>query len=256
MLRENFAFGIIILILTLLPFPAFAVELRTSAQNSPPKYYKINSNTMGGLCVDIMHAIESINPEIQFNGYQTFLPFKRLQTYLDRGELDVFFGFKKTEKRKQMYNFLDFPLYQLNYVLAARIDDKSSINTLDDLRSLGAEGKILTVLGSAASNFLHKQGSLLVDDSAASPAILLKKLMGNRGRLAFYHDLGLQKEIENENLDQKIKILPMSFLKYQHYAAFSKNIPTDTISLVRTALEKLKNSGELASIHRKYNLAE
>jgi len=256
MLRENIAIGIIIIILTWLPFPSSAVELKTAAQNSPPKFYKMNNKTMGGLCVDIMHAIEHINPEIQFNGYQTFLPFKRLQVYLERGELDVFFGFKKTEKREQKYNFMDIPLYQINYVVAVRIDDKASINTFNDIRSLGAEGKMLTVFGSAASKFLHKQGGLLIDDSAISPTILLKKLIGKRGRLAFYHDLSLQKSIENENLEKQIKILPISFLRYQHYAAFSKNTLPETMLLIETALEKLKSSGELTSIHRKYNLVE
>lgn len=256
MLRENGFLRIVILILIWLPSSSFAVELKTSAQNSSPKFYKISNNTMGGICVDIMHAIERINPEIQFNGYHTFLPFKRLQVYLERGELDVFFGLKKTEKRKQKYNFLDIPLYQINYVVAARIDDKASITTFDDIRSLSAEGKILTIFGSAASNFLHQQGGLLIDDSAASPTILLKKLMVNRGRLAFYHDLGLQKEIENENLGKEIKILPISFQKYSHYAAFSKKVPPDTILLIETALEKLRSTGELTSIHRKYNLVE
>jgi ABC-type amino acid transport substrate-binding protein len=211
---------------------------------------------MGGICVDIMQAIESINPDIQFDGYQTFLPFRRLQTYLESGKLDVFFGFKKTENRMQKYHFLDIPLYQLNYVVAVRMSDTVSIETFDDIRSLGEAGKVLTIYGSAASKFLHQQGGLLVDDKATSPSMLLKKLMGKRGRFAFYHDLGLQKIIEDENLKKEIRILPVSFLKYHHFAAFSKKVPTETILSVGAALEKLENNGELASIRRKYNLVE
>ncbi len=254
MFRKNMTLGIIILILTGISFPSFAIELKTAAQESAPKYFKLEDNTMGGICVDIMQAIESVESEIQFNGYQKFLPFKRLQKYLEDGRLDVFFGFKETVKRKEKYSFLDIPLYQINYVVAVRIDDKVKINSFDDVRSLGEKGRMLTVSGTAASIFLHKEGGLLIADGAESPTILLKMLMFERGRFAFYHDLGLQSIIKNETLEKKIKILPVSFLTYYHYAVFSKNTPRETIDKVRTALEKLKDNGELAKIHSKYNL--
>jgi len=244
--------GLIILIVIGRAFPLFAIELKTAAQESTPKYYQLEDNTMGGICVDIMQAIERVEPEIRFNGYQKFVPFIRIQKYLENGRLDVFFGFKETAKRKEKYSFLDIPLYQLNYVVAIRRDDKVKINSLNDVRLLGEEGRLLTVYGTAASRFLHNQGGLLVDDGAKSPTILLKKLMAERGRIAFYHDLGLRRIIENENLEKEIIILPVSFSTYYHYAAFSKNISMETMNKVRTALEKLKDNGWLASIYSKY----
>ncbi len=256
MFRKNLTLGIIILILTGIPFPSFAIELKTAAQNSAPKYFKLKDNKMGGICVDIMHAIESVEPEIQFNGYQEFLPFKRLQIYLEKGQLDVFLGFKESAKRKEKYSFLKIPLYQINYVVAVRIGDNGKINSFDDVRSLGEKGKMLTVFATEASRFLHREGGLLVDDGAISPTSLLKKLMAKRGRFAFYHDLGLRNAIKNENLEKKVKILPVSFLTYYHYAAFSKNTSIETINKVKIALGKLKDNGELAKIHGKYNLPE
>ena len=77
-------------------------------------------------------------------------------------------------------------------------------------------------------------------------------LIAKRGRFAFYHDLGLQSAIKGGAFEKKIKILPVSFLTYYHYAAFSKNTPVETVDKVRTALEKLKDNGELAKIHSKY----
>ncbi len=239
-----------------MPFPVNAMELKTAAQESAPKYYTIERNKMAGICIDIMNAIESFDPEINFSGYEDFLPFKRLQMYLENGEIDVFFGFKKTTKREERYNFLDVPLYQVNYVIATLVDDNTNIHDFEDIRSLGSKGRILTVSGSAASRFLQRQGGLLIDDSARSPSTLLKKLAGGRGRLAFYHDLGLRTMIERENLEHKIKILPTSFSKYHHYAAFSKNIPPGTVSKVGRAIKGLINNGELARIKRKYKLKE
>jgi len=66
----------------------------------------------------------------------------------------------------------------------------------------------------------------------------------------------LRSIIKKEGFEGQIKILQISFLTYDHYAAFSKNTPEETIDLVRIALEKLRESGELAKIHRKYHLLE
>lgn len=252
MYKKNIALGVMFLILTWVPLPAFAIELKTAAQESAPKYYKSEKSLMCGLCVDIIHAIENVDSEIRFNGHQEFLPFKRLLNRLEHGRLDIFLGLRETTTRRDRFNFLNIPLYQLSYVLASRMDDKIKINTFDDVRSLGADGTILTVLGSAASGFLHKQKGLMVDDGARSPSLLLEMLLYKRGRFAFYHDLGLQKIIENEDLGDEIRIIPVSFLTYCHYAAFSKNVPGITIDKVKNALEKLKGSGELSKIYGQY----
>lgn len=236
----------------LIPHSLFAVELNTAAQDSAPKYYKSSTNRMAGLCVDIINAIERIDKNIKFNGYNEFTPFKRLQLQLEKGQLDVFFGIKKTDKREDTYRFINIPLYQLNYVIAVRSDDNVNIDNIDDARALHENGEILTVHGSAASKFLKAQDGLLVNDGAESPLALLKMLMFKRGRLAFYHDLGLRDIINKEGLSNDIKILPISFLTYSHYAAFSKNVSDETRNKIKIALEKLASSGELARIYKRY----
>jgi len=114
---ENTTIGILIFIFSMISFPVLAVELQTAAQESLPKYFKLEDHSMGGVCIDIMAAIEKVDPEIQFKGYQTFLPFKRLQQYLEDGKLDVFFGFKKTSNRESQFIFLDRPLDQVSFLL-------------------------------------------------------------------------------------------------------------------------------------------
>ena len=114
MLIKNIGIGTIVLVLIAMAFPALAIDLRTAAQESVPKYFKLEDNTMGGICVDIIKAIEDIEPRITIHGYQEFLPFKRLQNNLRSGQLDVFFGLKMTEERREIYQFLEIPLYHLN----------------------------------------------------------------------------------------------------------------------------------------------
>ncbi len=248
-----------LVIFTAIPLSSSAdnrIELKTASQESFPKYYKTADGKMCGVCIDIIRAIERIDPEIKFVGYQRFLPFKRLQSYLEQGKLDIFFGFKRSEKRGKKFTFLDLPLYQINYVVAVRTEDNIKIDSFDDIRNLGKKGQILTVLGTSASKFLHKQGGLLIDDAARTPSIALKKLLAGRGSFVFYHDLGLKSIITKLGLDKKIKILPITFSTYWHYAAFSKYVPKSTINRVKIALEKLEKNGTLAEIRRKHYLTK
>ena len=250
--------GILILLLvTGLPFSSSAgkpILLKTAAQESFPKYFRTGDRVMAGVCVDIIQAIEKVDPTIRFSGYQQFLPFKRLQRYLEQGKLAVFFGMKKTDKREKSLIFLDIPLYKVNYVAAVRTHSGPVISSFDDIRALADKGKILTVFGTAASRFLQQQGGLLVDDTARTPMIAVKKLLAGRGTIVFYHDLGLKNIIENENLSNEITILPTSFLSYWHYVAFSRKTPAAQIKRVRDALEKLEESGQAERIYSKYGL--
>ena len=243
-----------ILLMSLLPLSAHAINLKTAAQESAPKYVLNSDGKMGGLCIDIMDAIQKTDPKIKFNGKNKFLPFKRLQIELAKNKLDVFLGFKDTAKRLKQYNFLKTPLYQVNYVVAIRADDNVNISSLDDIVALGNKGKMITVSSTGASKFLAKKTGLVVDNNAKSTKTMLKKLLAGQGRFAFYHDLGLQNTIKTENLGNKVKILPVNFLTYHHYIAFSKSIAPEIVSQVESALNKVKSSGELAKIHLKYGL--
>ncbi len=242
----------IILLVLIISSTACAIELKTAAQNSGPKYYVMDNGDMGGICVDILLAVEAIDSRIKFSGYQEFLPFVRLQNYLEAGQLDVFFGFKKTDIRKEKFIFSDTPLYELNYVVAVLSDDPIEIKNFKTVRSLSQKGKLLTVNGTAASRFLKKEGVILYEDGAKSTINLIRMLISKRGRFAFYHDLGLNYTIKSEHLEDKVKVLPASFATYYHYAAFAKSAPRETIDSVTSALKRLQDTGELSQIYNNY----
>jgi len=248
----------ILLLLCLLanPFVAAALELKTAAQDSPPKYFLQDDGNTGGICIDILRAVEGVDPQLRFSGENNILPFKRLQLYLESGQLDVFFGLKKTPSRIEKFTFSRLPLYPLKYVIAVRGEDTVRIDSFEDIRRLGEQGNLLTVSGSAASRFLHDRGGLFVNDSAPTPARMIKLMLAGRGRFAFYHDLGLKNAIDSMEAEQRIRILPLSFSTYHHYAAFSKNMPPGHAMRIDRALQKIRDNGTLAEIHRKYGLVE
>lgn len=144
---------LVAVLLGVFPGRSIAVVLQTAAQESYPKYYQTENSGMAGVCYDMIEAVQKHDPDIRFKGHDAFLPFVRIQKYLASGEMDVFFGLKKTESRIKKYIFSDLPLYSVSYVLVKRSKDDVEIQSFDDVRRLGDGGRIITVLGSAAADF-------------------------------------------------------------------------------------------------------
>ena len=84
--------------------------------------------------------------------------------------------------------------------------------------------------------------------------MLLKMLSAKRARFAFYHDMGLKDIIKREGLQDKIKVLPMSFSQYSHSLAFSNATSAEVVAKVQKALDTLVKNGELKKIQKKYGL--
>lgn len=242
------------------PLPCFAtadtiIELNTAAQaNSFPKYYK-NPNTgkMQGLAIDIMHAIEQQNSHLKFKGYDRPMPWKRLQDYLQRGKIDIFFGMTKNAQREHIYQFIPTPLYDVNHIVAVRSDDNIKVTDYNDIARLGNQGIILTIAGSAIVNYLTAQNEqLIVDSSGLTISDTLERLVRHRGRFVYYHDLGLYGDIKRYNYQAQVKVLPTSFRHYSHYAAFSPSVPKTVVSEVTDALNSLQQNGKLQAIYERY----
>jgi len=231
---------------------ASPILFKTAAQDSNPKYF-LDDGQMKGLCIEIMHALESVNPEIKFQGQNVFLPFKRMSRMLKEGELDLFFGFVKNESREKEYVFIDPPLYKVNHVVAVLKEDNVKVDSFADIRSLGKEGKIMTTFGTSTKRYLDKQGGLIIYNHGKTISANLKMLLRKRGRFVYYHNLGLITSIKKDHLEDKIKVLSTSFREYSQYIAFSKHVSKEKVQIIKKALEKLKLNGKLDSIFRKYS---
>jgi ABC-type amino acid transport substrate-binding protein len=242
----------LILLLLNTAISALTIKLNTASQNSAPKYFLGETDNMKGLCIDIMKAIEEVDSEVKFSGYNRFVPFKRIKKMLKSGELDVFFGFVKTESREKEFIYINPPLYKVNHVVAVRSSDIVDVNSFEDIRLLKKDGKLLTSFGTSTGRYLEKQGGLYVDSSGKTVLANLKMLLRKRGRFVYYHNLGLATSIKMEHLENKIKILPTSFREYFQYVAFSKHVSGHTIEKIQLALQKLEKNGILENIFKKY----
>ncbi|ODN41779.1 type 2 periplasmic-binding domain-containing protein [Piscirickettsia litoralis] len=72
---------------------------------------------------------------------------------------------------------------------------------------------------------------------------MLKAVIKGHARFVYYHSLGLSYAIKKYNLEDKLKILPVNFKVYNHYAVVSKKYPQEYFEMVQDALKHINNNG-------------
>ncbi|MFZ6770076.1 substrate-binding periplasmic protein [Undibacterium sp. Di26W] len=240
--------------LILFTFPPASAQsiLRTAAQeSSEPKFVvrqEGGKTVIGGFCVDVLRAIEAIEPGLKFVGDQTPLPLARIYG----GPDDVICGLLYTKERALKYDYISTPLFSVNYLLVVRADDDVKVNDWDDIRKLGNEGLILSMHNFAISDILRGMGGLLVDSSAVSSKSNLNKLLANRGRFYCHRSPGIVTEIRKAGLEGKVKLLPKVMLKEQFYMLVSKTVAADDARKLRAAIAQLDSLGVLVKLFEKY----
>ncbi|QNM96072.1 substrate-binding periplasmic protein [Chitinimonas koreensis] len=224
--------------------------IRTAAQTeSEPKYLPAEDGKgIRGLCVDLYRAIEQADPNLRFVGDQAALPLKRLETMVERGELDAFCGLVRNAEREARFVYAEPALYNVAYRVAIRADDRVSVAGWDDVRKLGADGILLVNQGSGAVKRLEEFGGLKIDAGGRTTGENLSKLLAGRGRFYYYRTPGLKGEIRRAGLADKIRILPATLDVTPFYLLFNKAVPRATVEAVNRALAQLQARGELARI--------
>ncbi|HEX7646042.1 MAG TPA: ABC transporter substrate-binding protein, partial [Noviherbaspirillum sp.] len=123
------------------------MELRTAAQiASDPKFVAVQERgtpAVGGICVDILRALEKTDPEMKFTGDQNWQPLVRMEAGMASGDIDVICGLLRTKAREARYTYIEPPLFPVTYHLVVRADDDVQINSWDDVRALGVHGVVL-----------------------------------------------------------------------------------------------------------------
>jgi polar amino acid transport system substrate-binding protein len=233
--------------------PAYAQSLiRTAAQEaSAPKFIPVIQDgkpAVGGVCVDIMRAIEAVEPGIKFVGDQNWLPLVRIMA----GPVDAICGVLHTKERALLYDYIDTPIISVNYLLAVRADDDIQVSSWDDIRKLGKDGIILSMHNYAINERLKNLGGLQVDSSAVSSKSNLNKLLARRGRFYCHRSPGIAAEIRQAGLEGQIKLLPKVMLKDELYMILSKTLAVEDAKKIRAAIILLERQGTLAKLFEKY----
>ena len=234
--------------------PAQAVTLRTAAQEgTEPKFIAGGRDRIVGMCIDIMRAIEQIDPKLQFSGDQRWKPLIRAYSELESGLQDVQCAVQRTPDRERRFHFLGPALYTIEYHFLVRMQDHVTIQNWDDVRRLAPDNVVLVNRGFAAGDILVAAGGIVVDGNSSSPQHNLQKLIAGRGRLFFHRGPGLKKLLERTGTADKVRILPQVMDSAKLYFATSNKLAGDINERLEQALFALEKSGELERLMRKWD---
>ena len=230
------------------------VQLRTAAQEgTEPKFIADGKGRISGLCIDIMRAVEQIDPGLRFVGDQLWKPLIRAYSELEAGVEDVQCAVQRTADREKRFNFIGPSLYAIEYHFLLRQNDNAVIQSWDDVRKLAPNGIVLVNRGFAAGDIVAAMGGIEVDASSTSPELNLQKLIAGRGRLYFHRGPGLQQLLQRTGTADKVKILPQVMYSAHLYFATSKQLDSKISDRLTSALNQLEKKGELERLMRKWD---
>lgn len=234
--------------------PAQAIVLRTAAQEgTEPKFVADGKDRVTGLCIDILRAVEQIEPTLRFVGDQRWKPLIRAFSELETGQQDVQCAMQRTAEREQRFHYLGPALYTIEYHFLARAQDTISITQWDDVRRLAPDNIVLINRGFAAGDVLARMGGIEVDANSTNPQLNLQKLIAGRGRLFFHRGPGLQRLLASTGTVDKVRILPQVMYSAKLYFVTSKKLATFITDRLERALFQLEKNGELERLMRKWD---
>lgn len=237
----------------LVSLAAVAAEIRTAAQeDSAPKYLNEGGKVVG-LCIDIMRAIEGLDPGLRFSGEQNWLPLLRLEHGVRNGKLDMACGFVRNQEREGHYQIVLPRLFPVQYRLVVRAGDDPAVRSWDDVRRLGAAGVILVNSGRGPAKRLEELGGLSIDSGGRTTLSNLRKLASGRGRFYYYRTPGLTSQLRRSGVQDKLRVLPVVLESQDFYMMLGKHVPKHRVERLSDAVQALQDSGELARLLDKWD---
>lgn len=234
--------------------PPEPIQLRTAAQEgTEPKFIAVGKDRIDGLCIDILRAVEQLDPGLRFTGDQRWKPLIRAYSELESGIEDVQCAVQRTADREKRFNFIGPPLYTIEYHFLVRRSDNLVINSWDDVRNLGPHNIVLVNRGFAAGDIVAAMGGIEVDASSTHQELNLQKLIAGRGRLYFHRGPGLRKLLERTGTADQVKILPQVMYSAKLYFATSRQLDGKIGERIANALFVLEKKGELERLMRKWD---
>ncbi len=236
----------------------YANELSTAFMTgSYPRFYiveKDGKESMAGLCIDIMHALEKKVPEIKFT-YQTYLaPFARIKELLRLSKTDSAFGVARNPAREKVYVYTDTPLYPARFVIFALKSDKKAhgIRSFKDIEAHG--GTMLGLRGTNAIKvFQDKTKHLNIRTEVAHKMVQnIRMVLLGRGAFFTYNDIDAIGALKKDGSFDKFFILPLVTKNTHHWLAFSQKVPKDIVAKANKGLKDMNDSGELKRIYDSY----
>jgi ABC-type amino acid transport substrate-binding protein len=235
----------------LLPARGQTQSVRTVGQSGAPVKYDPGNRRRPGLCLEVLRAVERVDPGLRFSGMEELAPLRRIERQLAQGEIDVFFCLINTPQRNRRWNYLSVPLYRVRHVVVQRRDDASELSGWPELRASGQRKPVLVAQGSALAQTLA-EAQVPFSDVARADLDALRMLLLGRSDAVYGQDMTLLPLLREPELVGRLRLSPMVFQEDVQYVAVSRHVPAATVRRLQRALQTLESEGLLRALSEKY----
>lgn len=226
------------------------VSLRTVQQSgSIAKYAASSDAPLPGICMEILRAVERVDPGLRFVGVESRAPLRRVERMLAQNEIDVFFCLLKSPERAQQWRYLPVPLYRIRHMVVQRIG-APEITSLRDLVATGQQKPVLVTQGTLLAQTLAR--AHVVTGEAPSEREALQMLLLGRTDAVYGQDVNLLRNLRESGLSDRLRLSPTVFQEDVQYATVSRQLPAEIEQRLTLALQTLDRDGQLRAIADRY----
>ncbi|MBV8657515.1 MAG: ABC transporter substrate-binding protein [Burkholderiales bacterium] len=203
----------------------------------------------GGICPDILHALEIRMPDLKIVVGDTAMPQIRAIESLAKGRVDLLCGLGRRSDDAARYRVIETVLWEDRVVVVVRADDPISINSLADLRAASQSSIVLVNHGAKSIPMLDQAGVMNLDTVAPSTEVNLRKLQAKHGRIMFTGVTALAWDVQRLDMAGRFRAMPLVDVpSSQHYMLVGKHVPRDVADRLEAELRHLQADGTLAAI--------
>ncbi|PTT89905.1 hypothetical protein DBR42_06940 [Pelomonas sp. HMWF004] len=234
-----------------LPVAAQTLSLRTVQQSGSLVKYDPDGNPLKpGLCMEVMRAVQKLDPGLSFTGQQQHVPLRRVERLLSEGQIDVFFCLLRTTERERQWRFAPVPLYTIRHVVVQRSEDTRPVDTLGDLAALSHGQPVLVMRGTALAQRL-KMAEVTITEVGSEREALQMLALGRTDAI-YGQDINLLRHIKEARLDNRLKLGRTVFMEEAQFLALRADLPAADEERLTQALRKLERDGTLRHLAEKY----
>ncbi len=238
-------------LLALLTGHAQELTLRTVQQaSSIVKYDPDGGPQKPCICMEMLRAVERVEPGLHFSGLDQQVPLRRVERLLAEGQVDVFFCLLRSPERERQWRYLPIPLYGIRHVIAQRVDDGRPVDSLPDLAAISQIKPVLVSRGTVLARKLDVAGISVTEVGSEREALQMLTL--GRTDAIYGQDINLLRHIRDARLGDRVKLGRTSFHDEFQFLAVRTDLPASTVERLTEALRRLEREGVLRQLVEKY----